>query len=167
MWNKIYTAVLGISFVLMAGLIFYSNTWLQSPTKPADVVANYNNYSNIGWMFFWASSIILLILANVVLWTTRNAWAMWATFLYFALFILIQTFWLGESFSRYKQENGLGETGLSTGVFLGVILSGLAAVIVFFNQFLVKQMRDKMSVQAQPVTEKRAEFENDSNKNNT
>jgi apolipoprotein N-acyltransferase len=92
---------------------------------------------------------------------------MWATFLYFALFILIQTFWLGESFSRYKQENGLGEAGLSTGVFLGVILSGLAAVIVFFNQFLVKQMRDKMSVQAQPVTEKRAEFENDSNKNNT
>jgi len=167
MWNKIYTAVLGISFVLMAGLIYYSYTWLQSSTKPADVITNYGYYSNFAWMFFWISSIILLILANVVLWTTRNAWAMWATFLYFALFMLIQTFWLGESFSRYKQENNLSEAGLSTGIFLGVILSGLAAVIVFFNQFLIKRMREKMFVQAQPVTENQTVLETDLNENNT
>ena len=81
--------------------------------------------------------------------------------------MLIQTFWLGESFSTYKQENNLSEAGLSTGIFLGVILSGLAAVIVFFNQFLIKRMREKMFVQAQPVTENQTVLETDLNENNT
>jgi hypothetical protein len=164
MWNKIYTAVLGISFVLLAGLIFYSYTWLQSPTKPVDVAANYDYYSNVGWMFLWISSLILLVIANVVLWTTRNAWAMWATFLYFALFMLIQTLWLDQSFFNFKQQNGLAASALSLGVFSGIFFLIPAAAIVFFNQFIVKRMRDKMS-QPQLATKSQSQAEIDLNKN--
>lgn len=147
MWNKIYTAVLGISFVLSAGLTFYSYNWLQSPGKPVDVATSYGYYSNVGWMFLLASSVILLVLANVVLWTTRNAWAMWATLLYFALFMLLQTFWLEQAYSHYKQQNGFVSSVLPLGVFYGVLFCVLAAAIVYLDQFVVKRMRDKMSTQ--------------------
>jgi len=156
MWNKIYTGVLGISFLLTAGLTYYASTWLQSSTKPADVAANFDYSSNLGWMFLLISSLVLLILANVVLWTTRNAWAMWATFLYFALFMLLQTFWLDQAFFNYKQQNGLANGTLSFGVFYGILFCGLAAAIVFFNQFIVKRMRDKM-LQTQAVSDNQIE----------
>ncbi len=144
MWNKIYTAVLGISFVLMAGLTFYSYTWLQSIGAPVNVVQNYDYYSNIGWIFLWISSIILLILANVILWSTKNVWAMWATFLYFALFMLIRALWLDQSFFNYQQQNGLTNRAFFLGAFSAILFCVLAAIIVFFNQFIVKRMRDKM-----------------------
>ncbi len=158
MWNKIYTAVLGISFVLLAVLTYYSYSWLQSPTKPTDVVGNFDYYSNLGWMFLWVSSILLLVLANAVLWTTRSAWAMWTTFLYFALFMLIQTVWLDQSVFSYKQINGIGNQKFAVGAFYGIILCGLAAAIVFFNQFIVKRMRDKMFAQSQPVAANQTEI---------
>jgi hypothetical protein len=144
MWDKIYTAVLGISFVLMAGLTFYSYTWLQSVGSPVNVVQNYDYYSNIGWIFLWISSIILLILANVILWSTKNVWAMWATFLYFALFMLIRALWLDQSFFNYQQQNGLTNRAFFLGAFSAILFCVLAAIIVFFNQFIVKRMRDKM-----------------------
>jgi len=147
MWDKIYTAVLGISFVLMAGLTFYSYTWLQSVGSPVNVVQNYDYYSNIGWIFLWISSIILLILANVILWSTKNVWAMWATFLYFALFMLIRALWLDQSFFNYQQQNGLTNRAFFLGAFSAILFCVLAAIIVFFNQFIVKRMRDKMFAQ--------------------
>ncbi len=164
MWNKIYTAVLGILFVLMAGLTFYSYSWLQSVGAPVNVVQNYDYYSNIGWMFLCISSLVLLVLANVVLWTTRNAWAMWATFLYFAFFTLIQTLWLDQSFFNYQQQNGLAGRAFSLGAFSGILFCGLAAAIVFFNQFIAKRMRDKM-FQPQSATESQTQAEIDLNKN--
>jgi hypothetical protein len=162
MWNKIYTGALGISFLLTAGLIYYSYTWLQSIGAPASVAQNYENYSNISWMFLWISSAVLLVLANVVLWTTGNAWAMWATFLYFAVFILAQTLWLDQSFFSYKQQNNLTNSAFSLGIFSGVLFSGLAGIIVFFNQYLVKRMRNKM-FQTQIVSEVQTESELNNN----
>jgi hypothetical protein len=164
MWNKIYTAAIGISFVLMAGLTFYSYTWLQSVAAPAMVAQNYDYYSNTGWMFLWISSIILLVLANFVLWTTGNAWAMWATFLYFALFILIRTLWLDQSFFNYQRQNGLTDSAFFLGAFLGILFCVLAAIIVFFNQFIVKRMRDKM-LQQQLMAENQTQPEINLNKN--
>jgi hypothetical protein len=164
MWNKIYTAVLGIFFLLSAGLTYYSYTWLQSVSAPRNVAENYGYFANLDWMLLWISTLILLVLANVVLWTTRNAWAIWATFLYFAFFILLQTFWLDAAFNRYKQQNGLDGAAISLGVFLGVVLIGLAAVIVFFNQFLIKRMRDKMSAQSVPTNQ--IDINSDSNHDN-
>ena len=164
MWDKIYTAVLGISFVLMAGLTFYSYTWLQSVGSPVNVVQNYDYYSNIGWIFLWISSIILLILANVILWSTKNVWAMWATFLYFALFMLIRALWLDQSFFNYQQQNGLTNRAFFLGAFSAILFCVLAAIIVFFNQFIVKRMRDKM-FQPQLAAESQTQAGIDSNEN--
>jgi apolipoprotein N-acyltransferase len=128
------------------------------------VAQNYDYYSNTGWLFLWISSIILLVLANVVLWTTRNAWAMWATFLYFALFMLIRTLWLDQSFFDYQRQNGITNRAFFLGAFSGILFCVLAAVIVFFNQFIVKRMRDKM-FQPQLETEGQTQAEIGLNKN--
>lgn len=151
MLQKIYIGALGISFVILSGLTFYAFNWLQSVGSPANVVLGYEYYANLNWIFLWASSLLLLILANVVLWTTRKAWAMWATFLYFALFMLIQTIWLEQSFHNYKQQNGLTENILPLGILYGVIFCGLAAAIIFFDQFIVKSMQSKMNPPVNPA----------------
>ena len=152
---------------MIAGLSYYSFSWLQSVSAPTNVVQNYDYYANLNWMFLWISSLVLLAAANVVLWTTRNAWAMWATFIYFVLFMLLQAFWLDQSLLNYKQKNGLGSGTFSFGVFSGILFFFLAAAIVFFNQFIIKRMRDKMFATTQPTIENQAEAEADSKENLT
>ncbi len=149
MWNKIYSLALAVFSLLMIAMIFYSNSWLQSVDKPANVALNYDYYSNIGWMLLWISSAILLILANVILWTTRNAWAMWVSLLYFAVFTLLQTFWLGQTYFQYQQKNGLTQNAFTFGSFLGIVLCVMAAIIVFFDQFMIKRLREKTSLAEQ------------------
>jgi hypothetical protein len=52
---------------------------------------------------------------------------------------------------KYRQANNL-ETGIiSWSPLFGVVLVTLAAIIVFFNQYFVKRMHDKMYMQEQPV----------------
>ena len=151
MWNKIYSIAASAFFVLMAVLTYLAYSWLQSVDKPVNVVASYDYYSGIASMFLWLSSIILLVLANVVLWKTSKSWALWSTFLYFAIFILARTFWLDQSFFNFKQQNNLAGGSFSVSAFLGLILCVLAAAIVFFNQFLVTRFRNKMIAAEQPV----------------
>jgi hypothetical protein len=80
----------------------------------------------------------------------RKSWALWTTFLYFVFFIVLQTFWLERSFFQFKQKT------LSSGEFLfspffGIALIVLAAIVVFFNQFLLKRLSDKMFPSEQPI----------------
>lgn len=151
MWNKIYLVVLAIAILAMGVLLYLPFSWLQSVTAPRDVAEHYKFYSNISWIFLLISSLVLLIIGNVVLWLTRRSWAMWASLLYFAVFMVAHTFWLENSFFRYKQAN-TSENGLiSWSPLVGVVFIVLAAIIVFFNQYLVKRMRDKMYPASQPV----------------
>jgi len=144
MWNKIYLISLAAAVVAIGILLYLSGSWLGSITKPEDVEAHYNFYSNIGWTFALISSLVLLVLGNVVLWTTGKTWAMWSSLAYFVVFVIAQTFWLENSFFRYKQENNLGSGLISWSPLFGVVLVILATIIVFFNQYLVKRMQDKM-----------------------
>lgn len=144
MWNKIYLLALAVLLLPMIFLSYYSWSWLQSVSAPQAVVTNYQHYSNFGWNYLWISTIVLMILGTVLLWKTRRAWALWTTLLYFALFIIIRYFWLEQSFFQYKQDKGLVGDGLSIQPLIGVVLCALAAVIVFFNQYLVKRSYDKM-----------------------
>jgi len=144
MWNKIYLIALAVLFLPMAFLSYYSWSWLQSIGSPQNVVLNYNYWSNFSWSYLWISTVILLIIANVLFWKMRRAWALWTTFLYFALFIIVRYFWLDQSFLQYKKTTGLGLDEFSVAPLFGVILCVIAAVIVFFNQFLVKRLQDKM-----------------------
>jgi hypothetical protein len=152
MWNKIYSVILAIAILAMGVLLYFQYSWLQSKTAPRDVIAQYEFYSNTGWLFLLASSLVLLIAGNVVLWKTGRAWAVWTSFLYFAGFMLAQTFWLENSFFRYKQANTAENSLISWSPLLGVVLIALAAIIVFFNQYLVKRMREKtLPATAQPI----------------
>jgi hypothetical protein len=144
MWNKIYLIALAVLFLPMVFLTFYSWSWLQSIDAPQTVIENYNYYSNISWTFLWLSTAILLILANVLLWKTRKAWALWTTFLYFAFFILIRDFWLDVKFTEYWNTHFASQSRLSVTAFIAVILCVIAATIAFFDQFLVNRLRDKM-----------------------
>ena len=143
MWNKIYLVILAAAVLATGVLLYFSYSWLQSKTNPQDVQANYLSYSNISWTFVLISSLVLLIAANVVLWKTRRTWAAWTTLLYFAVFTIAHKFCLDQVFFNYQQANRLTENMISFGAIFGVVLIVLAAIIVFFNQYLVKRLHDK------------------------
>lgn len=144
MWNKIFFIALSIAVLAMASFSFYSYSWLQSQTRPADVLQNYEYFSNLAWLFLWISSIVLLVLANALYWRIQQPWALWATFLYFAIFVVVQTFLLDSSFSTFQKRNFPAQEGFSPQPFLGVILCVLGVIIVFADQFLVSRLHKKM-----------------------
>ena len=151
MWNKIYGAILAAAFLAMIVLLYLPYSWLQSVTSPKDVETSYLFYSNISWTFLLISSLVLLIAANVLLWKTRRSWAMWAMFLYFAIFTVAHKFWLDRAFFNYQKANNLTESVFTFGALAGALLIVLAAIIVFFNQYLVKRLHDKMYPPAAPI----------------
>jgi len=151
MWNKIYLVGLALASVAMCVLTYFPYGWLQSKTDPRDVQTNYLFYADISWTFLLISSLILLVAANIVLWKTRRSWAIWTTLLYFAIFIIAHKFWLERTFFDYQKSNNLTESIFTFGALSGVVLIILAAIIVFFNQYLVKRMLDKASPSLQPV----------------
>lgn len=145
MWNKVYLILLAIAVLTMGVLLYLPASWLSSVADPKNVALNYAHYSNISWTFLLISSIVLLLTANFVLFKTRRSWAMWATLTYFAVFMTAQTFWLEKSFFRYQQENNLNDSAFFLGSFVGVALIFLAAVIVFFNQYLIKRAQARLA----------------------
>ncbi len=146
MINKIFLALFGVEILTMATLTLLANSQLKSHGfAPAQIVQNFSYYENWHWLTLWISSIILLILANVILWTSRKSWALWLTFLFFVGFILVNTWWLTENVANYQKDNYLDTAGLlsKNGIF-GVILGVAAGIGIFFNQFIVLRLRDKM-----------------------
>lgn len=146
MLNKIFAALLGISIVTMAILTFLPYNQLQSiGFAPAQIVESFNYYENIHWLTLLFSSAILLIFANVILWITQKSWALSATFIYFAVTILVNTWWLTELLAKYQAEHNLQTAGLisKNGIF-GAILCVVVGIGVFFDQFLVLRLREKM-----------------------
>ena len=144
MWNKIYLAVLGAAIVLMAILTYYAGSWLGSIGAPQTTKEYYEYYAKLASNFLWISSLILLIIANVLLWRTRRGWAMWTTFLYFTVFTIIQYFWLEQSFFAFKKTNGLGLGAFSMNPIIGVVSIIAFGVIVFFDQFINLRLNNKM-----------------------
>lgn len=144
MLNKIFLILLAVAIVGVLGLTYFQYSWLQSLTKPSDVVANYDLYNNIYWSFFWISSLVLLVVANIVLWQSRKSWALWTSLSYFVVFISIQMWWLGGLYFDYKKQNNLETGAFPFGGIIGVLFCALAAVVVFFDHFLVLKMRDRI-----------------------
>ena len=152
MWNKIYLILLTAA-ILVSGVLTFAayNNLHSSGFAPATVVENYNYYANFDWLWLWISTLLLLIAANVVLWKSRKSWALWLTLAYFAVSVIVQKFWLAQTLFRYRQENKLTDDFLSLSPFLAITFIVLMAIIIFFNQYLVKRMRDKMYLPEQPV----------------
>ena len=139
MFSKIYLAALGLSIAVMAFFTYYSWSWLQSIGQPAAAVAGYQYNSNLAWITLWITSAILLLIGNAVLWTTRSAWAMWLTFLYFGVFIIIKYFWLSREFLRFSETFST----FSARPIIGAGLIILMAAIVFFDKFIAVRLLAK------------------------
>ncbi len=144
MWSKIYFAALALFVLAMAFLNYYAYTWLQSIGDPTIAAGNYVLYSGNAWTLLWVSSVILLILANIVLLKTKRAWAMWVTLAYFVLFVLVKYFWLERSFADFLRSNNFADTPASAGPFFAVVLCLIFGAIVFFDQFLIVRLADKI-----------------------
>jgi uncharacterized membrane protein SirB2 len=139
MWNKIYYAVLAAAVVVMCFLTFYARTWLGSIGSPNSALEGYEFYAGLGSTFLWISSAVLLILANIILWYSRLGWAMWTTLGYFAIFVILRTFWLEKTRYVFQNSDSLFFTPV-----VGVILIIAAGVLVFLNQFINLRLNEKM-----------------------
>ncbi|MEK7855346.1 MAG: hypothetical protein AAB288_04595 [Acidobacteriota bacterium] len=144
MWDRIFFLLLAVCSAIMAALTYYAWSWLQSIGAPAATVEGYSYHAGFAWKFVWISSIILLILANFLLARFKRSWAMWATFVYFAAFIIIRYFFLERSLFHYKLNTGLAEPGLSWAPLAGAIIVVVAAAIVFVDQMLVVRLTERI-----------------------
>jgi hypothetical protein len=152
MFNKIYVGAAAISVIITSFLTYYSASWLGSIGSPARTIENFDYFAGASQDALWLSSIVLLILANVILWNSRRAWAMWTTLLYFAVFTVLWYFWLYPSYGHFREANNVPAAGLLSGPFLGTGILLAAAAVVFFDQFLVLRLLDKMHPIAGPNT---------------
>ncbi|MBK6751689.1 MAG: hypothetical protein KA956_06915 [Pyrinomonadaceae bacterium] len=144
MWKKLFLAILGISSAVMAFFTYYSWSWLNSVGRPADAVSGYEYHSGLACTVIAVSGVVLIALANGVLWATQRAWAIWVTFTYVAFFLIVRYFWLGEIFFRFNSDNGLTNSNYSFGPVFGVILILICGVMAFANQFISVRLYQKM-----------------------
>lgn len=144
MWNRIFLLILAVCSAIMAGLTYYAWSWLQSIGAPSATVEGYTFHAGLAWKFVWASSIILLILANFLLARSRRSWAMWATFVYFAAFVVVRYFFLERWFFQYKLNSGLADSRLSWAPFAGAVVVVAAATVVFIDQMLIVRLTEKI-----------------------
>jgi hypothetical protein len=145
MLNKIFLVALLVSVLVMASLNYISSASLNSVGfSPQQIFETFNGYNSIAWSALWLTSGTLLVLANVALWTSRKAWSLWATFIFFSIFLLIQTIFIGDKLNSYLATNLNAQSGINFIGILGAFTVVFVAIGVFFNQFLVIRMRDKM-----------------------
>ena len=146
MWNKIFIIALAVAVIAAGFFTFYSNSWLNSIGNPALSVENFEIYSNLFWATIWLGSIVLLIIANLVLWTTRRVWAMWATFAFFAVFVLLQTFWLSNALRQFKLDHSIPASEFLISPFFGALLCLVIAAFVYFDQFIVLRLHSNANL---------------------
>ena len=144
MWNKIFLGVLTIAILITGIFTVYSYSWLGSIGNPASAVEGYQSVSSLASVILWISTIILIVLANFLLWQTRRSWAMWVSFAFFAVFIALRYFWLDNALLNFQKTHNLTDSSFSFSPIFGIIFVVLAAVIVFFNQFINLRLNEKM-----------------------
>lgn len=142
--SKIFVGLLTACALLVAFFTYYSWSWLNSIGAPATAIQGYKYSDDIAWVLLIGSSVILLIFGNVILWTTRRAWALWATFLYFAIFVLIRYFMVSPAFFEFGRSNGVSGDSISTAPLLGALFVIVAAIFTFCDQFAVLQLHRTM-----------------------
>ena len=143
MLSKIYVVLLAISLLLMGFFTWYSWSWLNSIGSPIDTVRGYQYHADLSWPTLWISAIVLLMLANSILWVTGRLWPMWTSLAYFQLFVILRAFWLDPALVSFKSSAGMTDSTFSVAPIMAAILILIAGAIVFFDQFLVLRMREK------------------------
>lgn len=151
MWNKIFFGLLGLGTVVSIFFAYYAHSWLQSIGAPAAALDGFYYNSGLGWVTVLISSLALLIVANVVLWLQRHAWAAWTTLLYFAVFTVLWYFWLLPSAREFAFSSNIQTPTSSLTPLSGVVFCLAAAALVYFDQFLVVRLAARMHPAMEPV----------------
>ena len=160
MFTKIYLVLFVVALLVIATITFLAYTQLQSVGfPPPQIVERFEGYESIFKTVLWISSVVLLILANVILWTTRKSWALWVTFAYFAVFILLDMWWLGDSLVAYKKQNNLFNGSFQVGGIFAAFMVVIVGIGIFFNQFIALRLNDKMFNKSVEATEEVAKPE--------
>ena len=144
--------VLAAAFIVTGFILYYTGSWLASIGSPRDAFAGFLYYSRISQVAMWMSAAVLLVIANVILWSYRRAWAVWTTLLFTVVFLLIRFAWLDYSGLGFADRNGLPDDGLRWGFLMAVIASAAVAGVAYFDVFLVSRLRDRMHPPANPET---------------
>lgn len=145
MLTKIYLAILAVAIAANSFFAIYAWSWLGSIGKPAEALGGYEFHAGHGWTTLWVSTILLFMIANGVLWVSGRIWAMWTTFAFFAVAIVIGYFILDQAKFAFATANGLTDQRYSIDRFAAVLLIFVGAAIVYFDQFIVTTMKRKMS----------------------
>ncbi|HQX56820.1 MAG TPA: hypothetical protein PLP07_12905 [Pyrinomonadaceae bacterium] len=144
MWSKLYLGLIAVSVATVGFFTYYSWSWLQSIGLPIAAIEGYSFNSDIAWYLLWVSFVLLILVGNAILWTTKSSWAVWSSFFYFAAFILMRYFWLEEEAFRFKKMAGLGNGAFSVGPLLGAIIVVVAAIAILGNHFLIIRLNQKL-----------------------
>jgi hypothetical protein len=143
MLTRIYVGGLCVAAALLGFFTYYSWSWLNSIGSPAAAAAGYEYHADLSWTFLWITAVILLFVAKGILWTTGRLWPMWATFVFFAFFVIVRDFWLHPAYLTFRQDSGLGGAAVSARPILAAVLIVVAAAIVFFEQFILLRLKAK------------------------
>jgi len=151
MLSKIYIGLLAVSVAIVGFFTYYSWSWLQSIGVPAAAVEGFVYHSGTAWYVLWVSFALLLAVGNGILWSSRSSWAMWASFIYLAAFLLIRYFWLDGAAFRFKTAAGLGEGSFSLGPLLGALVIVAAGMVVLAEHFIVVRLYRKFFPEPSPA----------------
>lgn len=143
MLNKIYLVLCAIAVLLSGFFTFYSYSWLQSIGSPEIAAENFSFYSGFGLSFLWITFLSLVIFANLLIWKNGKSISIWLAFIYFAIFMTLQTFWLAPSFLSFKQTHFLTDSSFTITPLVGALIIIVVAIAVFFNQFIILRIREK------------------------
>ncbi len=145
MFNKMFLGFYALAILVMGILTYIPFDWLQRKGfAPSIIVQTFEYWENWHFTVLWISSLILLGLSNVILWKNRKAWAIWLSFVYFAVFLMLNTWWLNESLFAYKKQNNLWDGSFQIGGIFGAFMCVIIGIGTFFNQFLVLRIREKL-----------------------
>lgn len=150
---KIFIGLLAVSVGIMVFFTYYSLSWLGSIGAPSAAAAGYDYHVGISWPLLWLSTIILLLLANSILWLVGKVWPMWVTLFYFQIFIVIRGFWLDPAFLEFRNSAGLDSGTFTIAPILAALLIVISAAIVFFEQFLLIRLKAKTFPEAEVASE--------------
>ncbi len=144
MWNKVYLALLGLSVIAVGFFVYYSWTWLQSIGDPRAAIAGFEYHSGISSTLLWITTFILLIAANFSFAKTGKPWALWITFVFFSVFVLIKFFWLSLSENTFRIENDLAQGNSLIGPIFAVLLCAGLGILIFANHLLAVRILDRI-----------------------
>jgi len=145
MSNKAFLALLAIGVLVAGFFVCYAWSWLGSIGDPRTAWEAFNYYKRTGVYFVIPWTVLLLIVANVVLWTSRRAWAMWVSYAYFSLFAALLLVWLHLAGTAFCERTA---TCVSPSYLVGPLLAVLGMVVlgvaVFVDQLVVLRPYTKM-----------------------